>query len=99
MVCRKSDKSSKIFDIHWDEESHLAEIVGQRINVMVRYQFFPINDADKNDNNRLELRLSYNEFTESTFLSVTDYSEMNDDELLKDLWDGLVEKLQDLIGG
>ena len=39
------------------------------------------------------------ELTQTTFLKVTDYSDFDDLEELKDLWDGLVEKLKEVVGG
>jgi uncharacterized protein YndB with AHSA1/START domain len=91
-------KSPKIFDIYWDGEGHIAELVSSKLNTHVKYVFATGEGEDPLDPNRLEMRLSYNDFTDSTFLSITDYSEMNDEELLRDLWDGLIEKLTELIG-
>jgi hypothetical protein len=90
--------SPKIFDIYWDGEGHIAELVSIKSNAYVKYVFKSDEKDGEEEPNRLEMRLSYNDFTDSSFLSITDFSEMEDEELLKDLWDGLIEKLQELIG-
>ncbi|MCC5946551.1 MAG: ATPase [Bernardetiaceae bacterium] len=94
-------KQAKLYDIYWDNESHLAKIAVKRTNKMIRYVF--VNGEDEKhtpkDASYLEFKLSYNDFTESTFLSVTDYSDMEDDKALEDLWNGLVNNLKNKVGG
>ncbi|WP_338768117.1 START-like domain-containing protein [Bernardetia sp. ABR2-2B] len=95
----------KFLNIHWDNESHIAKVVSQRNNSMIRYQFVENveegkakNRGKKKDVNFLELKLNYSELTDTTYLVIRDYSEMNDDEVLEELWDGLVETLREKLG-
>lgn len=94
----------KFLNIHWDNEQHFAKIVSQRNNSMIRYKFVDdIEEAKgrrgrRKDNNYLELKLNYSELTDTTYLLITDYSEMNDEEVLEELWDGLVETLREKLG-
>ena len=95
----------KFLNIHWDNEQHTAKIVSQRNNFMIRYQFVEdIEEAKtksrskKKDVNFLELKLNYSELTDRTYLVITDYSEMNDEEVLGELWDGLIETLREKLG-
>ncbi len=96
--------SEKFINIHWDNEQHMAKIVSQRNNSMIRYQFVESmtegkgKPKEKKDNNFLELKLNYSELTDMTYLVITDYSEMDDEEVLKELWDGLVETLREKLG-
>ena len=97
--------NDKFLNIHWDNEQHIAKIVSQRTNSMIRYQFVESIEeektktrAKKKDANFLELKLNYSELTDTTYLVITDYSEMNDDEVLEELWDGLVETLREKLG-
>ncbi|WP_027001867.1 START-like domain-containing protein [Hugenholtzia roseola] len=92
-------KDGKIFEIVWDNQSHYAKTVSQRVNQSVRYQFQSETELPRQEQAYLEFRLSYNEFTESTFLTVVDYSDMDNDDSLKQLWAGLVENLRDCVGG
>lgn len=97
--------NDKFLNIHWNNEQHMAKIVSQRYNAMIRYEFVekidtnkPKTKGKKRDNNFLELKLNYSELTDTTYLVITDYSEMNDEEVLEDLWDGLIETLREKLG-
>lgn len=97
--------NDKFLNIHWNNEQHMAKIVSQRYNAMIRYEFVEKIDTNKaktkgkkKDNNFLELKLNYSELTDTTYLVITDYSEMNDEEVLEDLWDGLIETLREKLG-
>lgn len=95
--------SDKFLNIHWDNEQHLAKIVSQRNNSMIRYQFVEnmVEERTRTKNkdaNFLELKLNYSELTDTTYLLITDYSEMNDEEVLRELWDGLIETLREKLG-
>jgi uncharacterized protein YndB with AHSA1/START domain len=97
--------NDKFLNIHWDNEQHMAKIVSQRNNSMIRYQFVENMSEEKTktrtkkqDANFLELKLNYSELTDMTYLLITDYSEMNDEEVLEELWDGLVETLREKLG-
>jgi hypothetical protein len=46
----------------------------------------------------LDLSLVYSKITDSIFLRVTDYSDHNAQEQ-RELWDGLVGKLREQVGG
>lgn len=95
----------KFLNIHWNNEQHTTKIVSQRNNVMIRYEFIEnLEEAKaktrgkKKDVNFLELKLNYSELTDTTYLVIIDYSEMNDEEVLKELWDGLIETLREKLG-
>ena len=97
--------NEKFLNIHWDNQQHIAKIVSQRNNSMIRYQFVEKIEEErtktrgaKKDNSFLELKLNYSELTDTTYLLITDYSEMDDEEVLEDLWDGLVETLREKLG-
>jgi uncharacterized protein YndB with AHSA1/START domain len=97
--------NDKFLNIHWDNEQHMAKIVSQRNNSMIRYQFVDSMEdaktktkAQKKDANFLELKLNYSELTDTTYLVIMDYSEMDDSEVLEELWDGLIETLREKLG-
>ncbi|GAB3988670.1 hypothetical protein GCM10028807_11830 [Spirosoma daeguense] len=85
------------FDFQWDNESHFAKQVSLRQNKGVRFEFL---DTAENgaDNNYIDFRIDQSELTQSTFLRITDYSSTTDEEELKDLWDGLMDKLKEIVG-
>ena len=89
----------KVFNFIWDEEDHRARMVSHRTNNYVRYEFLPEDEEDEDDPSYFELRLDMNELTQTVLLKVMDYSDMDDDEELFDLWEGLVDNLKETVGG
>ncbi len=90
----------KEFSFLWDGQRHIAEIVVQRLNKMIKFQFKADNsiihsDADPNF---LELHIDSNDITQTTFLKVIDYSENAEMEDLEELWDDLMYKLKESLG-
>jgi uncharacterized protein YndB with AHSA1/START domain len=89
----------KVYNFIWDEEDHHAVMVSHRSNSYVRYEFIPEDEEDEDDPSYFELRLEENELTQTVFLKVTDYSDMDDNDELFDLWEGLVDNLKETVGG
>ena len=89
----------KTFNFIWDHEEHIAKQVAHRTNHFARFEFLPETEDDEKDPSYFELRLEFNELTQSVFLKVTDYSDFDDLKELHDLWDGLVETLRKTVGG
>ncbi|MFZ5973633.1 MAG: START-like domain-containing protein [Bacteroidota bacterium] len=89
----------KVFKFVWENETHKAMMTGHRTNHFSKFEFLPETEDDKADPSYFELRLEINELTQTTFLKVFDYSDFDDMEELKDLWDGLVENLRKVVGG
>ncbi|TRX51770.1 ATPase [Fulvivirga sp. M361] len=89
----------KVFNFIWDDEDHRARLVAHRTNNYVKFEFVPENDEDAEDPAYFELRLDMNELTQSVFIKITDYSEMDDTDELHDLWSGLVDNLKETVGG
>jgi uncharacterized protein YndB with AHSA1/START domain len=92
-------EDGKVFDIIWDNESHLARIATKRTNSHIKFLFEPRNEEDVQDQAFLEFRMDFNDMTQTSFLRITDYSDMDNDEELQDLWDRLVEQLRERVGG
>jgi hypothetical protein len=95
----KINNMDKTLTFFWDNEQHKAKEVAHRTNHFVRFEFIPEDDADKKDPSYFELRLEFNEMTQSVFLKVSDYSDVDDPHESQDLWDGLVENLRKVVGG
>ena len=82
-------------DIQWDGDSHIAELVAQRLNRSVKYEFL---SPESIENNYVEFKLDVSELTQSTFLKVTDYSSNSDKDELNSLWNGFIERLKEIVG-
>jgi hypothetical protein len=95
----KINNESKVFTFFWDNEQHKAKQVAHRTNHFARFEFLPENGEDEKDPAYFELRLEFNELTQSVFLKIVDYSDFDDMRELHDLWQGLVENLRKTVGG
>lgn len=83
----------KRLDIVWDGVTHHAQIVSWRANSHIKYKFEEGEEAST-----LEFKIEFSEMTQTTFLKVTDYSDMEESEELDDLWDSLVDTLKERLG-
>jgi len=92
------NNQNKTYTFLWDNESHVAKEVAHRTNHFVRFEFLPESPDDK-DPSYFELRLEFNELTQSVYLKVTDYSDFEDLREVQDLWNGLIENLRKTVGG
>ncbi len=86
------------FDFQWDNESHIARQVSMRQNKGVRFEFLDTAADEGDDNNYVDFRVDQSELTQSTYLRITDYSGTTDADELVDLWDGLIDKLKEIVG-
>jgi hypothetical protein len=87
----------KNFHFIWDGVHHTARLSAQRTNKYVKFDFLSDNGDD--DTPYIEFKVDQNEMTQSTFLKVVDYSDMNDAQDLEELWENLVVKLREIVGG
>ena len=87
----------KFFHFIWDGVNHSAKLSSQRSNKYVKFDFVPADGEE--DNAFIEFKVDQSEMTQSTFLKVVDYSEMDDERDLVELWQNLVEKLREIVGG
>ncbi len=88
----------KSLDIIWDGQSHPAKLVSARTNSHAKYNFSPQNETDEADPSYLEFKLSHSELTDTAFLKVIDYSEMDNPKDLHELWENLIYNLRELLG-
>lgn len=86
------NNQSKVYTFFWDNEEHQAKQVAHRTNHFARFEFLSENGEDR-DPSYFELRLEFNELTQSVFLKVTDYSEFDDVKEMEDLWNSLIDNL------
>lgn len=83
----------------WDHENHYAEISGQRLNRAVRFVFLDEHRQPVSDATFLEFTLDASQVTDEVYLRVVDYSAANDAGEQQEMWDGLVAKLREQVGG
>jgi uncharacterized protein YndB with AHSA1/START domain len=83
----------------WDRENHYAEITSQRLNRGVRFVFLDEHRQLGPDANSLEFSLDSSLVTDEVYLRIVDYSASDDAEEQQEMWDGLVHKLREQVGG
>lgn len=88
-----------IFSFIWENEEHKAKQMNVRFNHSVKYEYLPEMPNDKTDPSYFELRVEWNELTQTSFLYVTDYSDFGDSDELQQFWHGMIGNLKDLVGG
>ena len=88
-----------IYNFLWDGEDHKAKMIGHRQNIYTKFQFLPESGEDEDDPSYFEIRLEMNELTQSVFIKITDYSDIDDLEEVHDLWSSLIETLKEIVGG
>ncbi|TAF35004.1 MAG: ATPase [Cytophagales bacterium] len=92
-----SQTDKNILDIVWDSIHHQARLTVNKSIGLVRYQFSGPTESGQ-DPSFLEFKINYSELTSSSFLKITDFSEMSDVAELQSLWEGLIYKLKSLVG-
>ena len=89
------NNEDKVFTFIWDGEENKAKVVSSRINHHVKFEFL---GGDEDDPNFVEFVLDINEMTNTTFVRITDYSDMEMEEA-QELWDSLIHVLKEIVGG
>lgn len=88
-----------IFTFIWENEEHKAKQLNMRYNHSVKYEYLPETPNDVGDASYFELKVEWNDLTQTTFLYVIDYSDFEDMSELQQLWQGMIENLKDIVGG
>lgn len=83
----------------WDGQSHFAEIAAQKPGRSIRYVFLDPHKRPLDDANYLDFSLELSKITDEVFLRVVDYSEETDEQEQLEVWEGLVAKLREQVGG
>ena len=85
----------KVYTMLWDGEVNRARIVSIKANQHIKFEF---EGEDDEDLNFIEIRLEMNELTQEVYIKITDYSDLDDQEV-SDLWEGLIHDLKEIVGG
>lgn len=89
----------KNYIFNFDNEDHHAKLTSIKINSYVKFEFFdPKNPIDE-DHAYLEFKIEENELTQTLFLKVTDYSDVYDEDESLSIWNGMIARFKEMIGG
>lgn len=88
------NNEDKVYTFIWDGDETKARLTSNRTNHHVRFDV--VDDDD--DNNYFEFKIDMNELTQSVYVRITDYSDMDDEEA-NELWESLIHDLKEIVGG
>ncbi len=95
-----------IYHFYWNGDAQRARLAAKRRDEYVRFEYLEegtggseIIGDNEQDSPYLEFLLERNELTQSVFLKVVDYSEMDDEEEVQELWEGMIFQLREMVGG
>jgi uncharacterized protein YndB with AHSA1/START domain len=89
----------KNFVFEWDNEKHAAKLVHKKDNHTVKFEFLEDDGATSEDPCYMQLDIALNALTETVFVTITDYSDIDDEVELNELWDYSFGSLKQIIGG
>ncbi len=78
------------FDLQWDGESHFAKHSIIKLNKQSKFEFA--------NGNYVDFKIDVSDLTNTTYMTITDYSDNADVEDLKDIWDDLIYNLKEIVG-
>ncbi|MBT9392369.1 ATPase [Hymenobacter sp. NST-14] len=87
------------FNFVWDNQPHYAEMASHRTNRSVRFVFLDDNRGSLPDANYLDFLIEESQLTQEVYLRILDYSEETDTVELQEMWDSLIQKLREQVGG
>ncbi len=90
-------KNAENFIFFWDDEHHNAQLVQNKTNKSVKFEFDRADSAP--NSSYIELILDVSELSNTTYLKVFDSaSTFKSPEDATELWDYLTDKLKEIVG-
>jgi len=89
----------KNFIFNFDQDDHFAKQTTLKANLHIRWDFFDPKSPSNGKESFIEFKLDETELTHSLFLKVIDQSGFYDLDELEAIWEGLISKLKQIIGG
>ena len=83
----------KIFSFFWDGVEEQAELVSSKNNQLVKFKWL-----EEDDNYYFEIKIVVDELTKDVSLMVTDFSEEDEVEESKMLWESQIADLKQVLG-
>ncbi|MDX2190311.1 MAG: START-like domain-containing protein [Bacteroidota bacterium] len=91
--------NDKVYHFEWQGEPLRALLKMHKVNSYVKYEFFPKPGDDSGIPNYVEFKMTLDELTGLTYLKITDFSEMDDEIELNEMWDNFIKTLKEKTGG
>ena len=89
----------KNYIFYFDGQDHYARLVVVKANLHVRWEFFDPKAPLASSDSFIEFVLDETELTQALFLKVIDQTNQYEADELEAIWDGMIAKLKETIGG
>ena len=83
----------KIFSFFWDGSEEKAELISSKNNQFVKFKWL-----DNEDNSFFEIRIVVDELTKDASLVITDFSDEDEVDESKMLWESQIADLKQVLG-
>lgn len=83
----------KVFSFFWDGSEEQAELISTKNNQFVKFKWL-----EENDDYYFEIRIAVDELTKDVSLLITDFSEEDEVEESKMLWESQIADLKQVLG-
>ena len=83
----------KIFSFFWDGSEEKAELISSKNNQFVKFKWL-----DNEDNSFFEIRIVVDELTKDASLIITDFSDADEVDESKMLWESQIADLKQVLG-
>lgn len=84
---------NKNYVFTWGKSSQTAHLLGSRTGMYIKMRW-----EDDLPGVYFEMRITVNELTDTTMLSITDFAEDGEEDEVEDLWTSQIESLKRLLG-
>jgi len=88
-----------IYNFIWEGEDHKAKMVSHRTNSLARFIFLEPDKTEGENPDWVEFKIDLNEMTQTTFIRIQEYTEIEDREEQAEVWEGLLLTLKETVGG
>jgi hypothetical protein len=85
----------KIYTFIWDGSEEVAEKIGQKTDVYIRFKW----QEDEDEDSFFEFRIEVDDLTKDVSLLVVDFAEEDEVEESKMFWENQIGELKHVIGG
>ena len=83
----------KVFSFFWDGSEEQAELISTKNNQFVKFKWL-----EENDDYYFEIRIAVDELTKDVSLLITDFSDEDEVEESKMLWESQIADLKQVLG-
>lgn len=84
----------KMFSFIWDGSEEIAKLLTRKANERVRFQW----EDDEDEEYYFEIRIQVDEITKDVSLMITDFSEEDEIDENKMLWENTISNLKQVLG-